>query len=92
MDRAEVYNVIDGERSYQEKVWGDKGERRTTPACRQISQHDPGQWMVFMEYYMGLAKAELTTKHGEEACLHMLRKVVALGVACFEQHGCPKRI
>jgi len=28
---------------------------------------------------------------GSEAALDMLRKVVGIGVRCFENHGCPKR-
>lgn len=40
---------------------------------------------------MSLARQELTTKEGVESALDMLRKAVALGVACFEQHGVPPR-
>lgn len=91
MERSKVYSVIDGERAYQEKVWGDNGERRTNPNSNQVAKHDVGQWMVFMDHYMSLAKEKLTTVHGHDEALHMLRKVVALGVACFEQHGVPYR-
>jgi hypothetical protein len=107
MNRDGIYQVIDGEREYQRKVWGQKGERRvnngvpgeteTHPVVwpdgrvTQEVNHSVGNWIVFMEHYLGLAKAELTLKDGHTAALEMMRKVVALGVACFEEHGVPPR-
>lgn len=95
MTRQDVYAAIDGERAYQETVWGPDGERRVAGVPQDgyanPSEHDVGSWMVFMDHYMNLAKAELSTKHGTGPALHQLRKVATLAVACFEQHGCPSR-
>jgi len=91
MKRIEVYQAIDTERAYQEKVWGDNGERRTNPETNQNSQHAVGNWMTFMEYYLRQAQDRLTTEHGHQGALDSLRKVAGLCVACFEQHGVPSR-
>lgn len=93
MKRHEIYERIDQERSYQDKVWGIGGERRAgesvTPG--EGPNHSVGNFIVFMEHYLNLAKQELSTKRGHHEALHQLRKVAALAVACFEQHCCPQR-
>lgn len=91
MTRSEVYAAIDGERAFQEKVWGKDGERRAKCLPGDGPEHAVGNWMVFMSRYMRKAEDAMSDVEGEETALDMLRKVVALGVACFEQHGCPLR-
>ncbi|MDE1971033.1 MAG: hypothetical protein KGI50_05680, partial [Patescibacteria group bacterium] len=73
--RSDVYKVLDGERDYQEKMWGDTGLRRTNLDTTQNSKHDVGEWMIFMQHYMNNAVMQLTLQHGPEAALHQLRKV-----------------
>lgn len=103
MTRSEVYKVLDGERAYQRKVWGEQGERRagadvtgelathpTDDGVPEVS-HSVGSWMIFIDQYLAQAKHDLTTKPGHTPALHQLRKVAALCVACFEQHGVPGR-
>jgi hypothetical protein len=82
MVRALVYDAIDGEREYQDGKWGGPGHD---------AGHGVGSFIVFMDEYLRRAKEKLTTVVGDEAALHELRKVAALAVACFEQHGCPSR-
>lgn len=91
MTRGEVNDVIAHERTYQDKVWGDQGERRTNPNTDQSSKHDVGEWMIFIDSYLEQAKKRLTHEHGTAGALDSLRKVAALCVACFEQHGVPYR-
>lgn len=102
MDRESVYSAIDGERAYQGSQWGLSGSRRggrdpqdgvyeAAPGLL-VPAHDVGTWVLYMEHYLDLAREELATKQGTEAGLHMIRKVAALSVACFEQHGCPPRL
>lgn len=101
MHRKNVYEVIDGERAYQDHVWGLHGTQRqgcnpqdgvhSNDAGEQVPSHDAATWLMYMEYYLAKAREEFTTKQGVTAGLHMLRKAVALGIACFEQHGVPPR-
>lgn len=76
-----VYQNIDRERDYQDKKWGDQNDRR----------HTPGDFIVFMQDYLTEAAHKASREHGWEPALDVLRKVVALGVACLEVRGCPPR-
>lgn len=78
MNRQVVYTILDEERVYQDKIWKGKS-------------HDLGNWIIYMEHYLNRAKKELSTETSDIPALHQLRKLVALGVACFEQHGVPSR-
>lgn len=98
MDRDDVYKVLDGEREYQEHQWGEHGVKRQLPAqgstnvaTESSPRHGVGEWLTYMEHYLAEARRELTTQHSHVPGLHMLRKAVALGIACFEQHGVPTR-
>lgn len=81
MDREEVYEIIDGERQYQDDKWGD--------------QHDAGHeveaYILYMEDYLREAREQVSRNRGTKLALDTLRKVVALAVACFEIHGVPPR-
>lgn len=86
--RAEVYQVLDGERAYQDTRWN-----RDTTATG--GQHESlADWLMYQRRYIALAEEALSTKGEPEAtqeALHMLRKVTALGVAAMEQLGAPRR-
>ena len=82
MDRKDVYKVIDGERTYQNV----KGELYN---WRPI--HSVGDYIVFMQGYLNAAIARGSKDSGWDSALEELRKVVALGIACFEQNGVPER-
>ena len=82
--RAEAYHAIDSERDYQAK-WGKK-------------PHETATFLTYMREY--LRRAELlstvlpdpeSNKFAGETDLDMVRKITALGVACMEQNGAPKR-
>jgi hypothetical protein len=91
--RAEVYAAIDSERAYQHsravKADGtDQGEH----------QHTTEEFVLYMEDYLHEARNQASrhwTPGGKtdpvSPALHTLRKVIALGVACMEQNGAPKR-
>lgn len=98
MKRAEIFAAIEAERIYQVEEWGANGRRRTLPADNVFAgesgaerSRTVGEFLTYMRHTLTKADAEATEKAGDEAALNMLRKVVALGVACFEQHGCPPR-
>ena len=78
MTRDEVFKIIDDERHYQEQKWGsDEGKSL-------------GDFLVYMEYYLRIAKDSYSTDKFEQTKT-FLRKAVAVGVAAMELHGVPKR-
>jgi hypothetical protein len=80
--RNYVYATLDKERAYQDRQHGGREHDR---------EHSVSDWISFMQDYLTDA-AELC-RHGEEKLAkEELRKVVALGIACFEVYGCPQRI
>ena len=83
--RGVVFRVIDQERDYQEKLWGN------TPSK---GKHEIGAFILFIEQYVDKAKDAITQfadPTGSDQALHQLRKVAALCVACMEQHGAAYR-
>ncbi len=88
MTRTEVYAAVDGEREYQDDRWGStlSGER-PGDGSRSVDE-----FVLYMEGYMREA-VQLASHYADKSkTLDVLRKVVALGVACFEQHGVPPRV
>ena len=81
MERSEVYLVVDGERDYQNRKWGTIDERP-----KQV-----GSWLTLMRHCLTKAESDWATSRGDESALDEIRKVVAVGVACMEQHGAVKR-
>lgn len=81
MNRDEVYAVIDGEREYQGFKWGSGHD----------IQHTIGDWIVYIRHHLNEAERAHATCTDDIETLNQLRKVVALGVACFEQCGVPAR-
>lgn len=78
--RKEVYDAIDVEREYQDKM--------------HHHGHSVLEFAVFMRTYLEELFSKAT--HGSDPmaknrALETIRKVVALGVACMEQHGAPHR-
>lgn len=80
--RGMVYKAIDSERNYQLKRWGVNGED---------AKHSVGDFLTYMDDYLSEAKHRASREDGDTGSLEVLRKVVALGVACMEQHGAPMR-
>ncbi len=76
MTRAEVYQAINSERSYQDKKWGGAEHDRFWNA---------GDWIVFMEVFLNKAKEEYASMDGNPSS--EIRKVAALAVACMEYCG-----
>ncbi len=88
--REQVYEAIDGERDYQ-------GSRWNADTTSSEGQHEVAAFILYMEEYLARARELASTladnetnENGEEG-LDFVRKVTALGVACMEQHGAPKR-
>ena len=87
VSREEVYGVIDGERAYQELRWSPA----TTPTggVRSVTE-----FLVYMKDYLDEAMNQVTRIADPQAsalALHTIRKIAAMGVACMEQNGAPRR-
>lgn len=88
--RAEVYSAIDSERAYQDKRRANEGET----IIGNNGDHTPEEYLLYMEHYMHLAREKASTVWGPDckpAVLEIIRKVTALGVACMESNGAPRR-
>jgi hypothetical protein len=86
-NRPEVYAALDGERDYQETRWN-----ANTTASKGL--HSVTEFLVFMRDYTEEALHVVSRNPEPEAsvaALHIIRKVAAMGVACMEQHGAPRR-
>jgi hypothetical protein len=86
--RDEVYEALNSERAYQAVRWSEA----TTESG---GRHDTvPEWIMYMEDYLAEAK-HIMSREGEPECtqkaLHIMRKVTALGVACMENLGAPRR-
>lgn len=81
MKREDVYKVIDGERNYQDSKWG-----RQTDLSKRTEN-----FIIYMQAYLNQAVNDITFNKGDQKALDSLRKVVGLGVACFEINGVPER-
>ncbi len=79
--RNEVYEVLDGERDHQDVQWPNH-------------RHTTYTFLTYMQDYLAEA---MRVANGvgpagdDEPTLHVVRKIAALGVACMEQNGAPRR-
>lgn len=86
IDRAVVYDVIDGERAYQDRGAGNAKRHENQPPVMT-----PGEYLLCMEEVFEQARAAWYKPDGSRVCLESVRKIAALGVACMEHHGAPPR-
>ncbi len=81
--REEVYTALDDERDYQDEKWHQH-------------IHTIEEWLVYMKDYLNEAFHQVsrvgTGTPEYLKSLDTIRKVTALGVACMEQNGAPRRI
>ena len=85
--RNEVFDVLDGEREHQRLRWG----YRQPDGGFVEPVHSVCDYVLYMQHYLSKAITAAATSPGNSAALEELRKVVALGVACFEQNGIVSR-
>ena len=87
MNRSDVYELIDGERDYQDAKWcSNRSSGEAGNGERTIDE--------FSLYILGYAQdAARLASHILDRNLKLaeIRKVAALCVACMEQHGAPER-
>jgi len=82
MDRKEVYNLIDGERVYQDTLPAHRtdGEPRTV-----------GDYLTMLDHYVRAAQDAWVLNAGNLQALDVIRKVAGICVHCIEDHGAPPR-
>lgn len=81
MERTAVYAAIDSERDHQDAKWGPPAEHL----------HEVGAWLELMEVHVRRGLEAWAGARGDDAALECVRKALAIGVACGEQHGLPPR-
>lgn len=79
-NRETIFTVINNEREYQDLKWK-----------KPAHLHEVESYILYMEHILQQAREAVTTQNGTYGALDHMRKVVALGMACFELHGCPNR-
>ena len=82
-----VFDAIASERAYQVRRWG----LRQWNGVFEEKKHSVGEFLVYIQDYLTEAFHAASREDGDDNTLESLRKVVAIGVACFEQHGVPMR-
>lgn len=75
--RQEVFSVVSDERVFQDRKWGTVEEH----------PHEVGSWLTIMRQLLNDAERAYMSQRGDIGALDEVRKVVAVGVACMEQHG-----
>jgi len=81
MDRSKVCAAIDTEREHQDRKWG----------TIQKHPHEVGGWLTLMRKLLTDAEKAWATHSNDYEALQEIRKIVAVGVACCEQHGVQTR-
>lgn len=80
--RAKVFGAIGTERHYQETKWGDLVDH----------PQSVGAYLTLMRVHLTRAENAWAGANHDFDALDCLRKVLAIGVACGEQHGMPSRL
>jgi hypothetical protein len=86
MERIHVYQILNGERDYQDDKWAEKNELNGIPdAGKSVSE-----WLGFIEYHINKAKT-CVYNIDQQGALAEMRKITALGVKAMEALDCPER-
>jgi hypothetical protein len=81
--RADVFDALDKERDFQDKIWDNHTEEG----------NNPSSWILWMEDYLNEARhlasrnSEAPGSDGRKRIMNVMRKVTAMGVACMEMNG-----
>ena len=82
MNQPDVFQALREERNYQLRRWGV----RQPDGTMHEQTHSISEFVVFMRDYYDKATSSLTHSFSRLGSLTNLRKLVALGIACIEQH------
>jgi len=81
MTRSRVFEAIDSERVHQDRKWGTIEQH----------PHEVGGWIILMRKLLADAEKAWSENATDYLALEEIRKVLAVGVACCEQHGVSMR-
>lgn len=79
--KKQIIDAIDRERDHQDRKWGELSERPMSV----------GHWLLVMEAELDEAKEGFVKTGMDSPALRELLQVVAVGIACLEQHGVVER-
>lgn len=82
-----IMAALKTERQYQVRRWGV----RQPDGTFQELPHSKEDFLLYMQDYLSEAIRQISRSGDEQPALETIRKVVTLGIACFEQHGVPER-
>lgn len=77
----DVLDSVHAERVFQNRKWGTIHQH----------PHEVGGYLTLMRKLLTEAEFAWSSQRGDEGALDEVRKVVAVGVACMEQHGAVPR-
>jgi hypothetical protein len=77
----DVLTALHDERVYQNRKWGTIEQH----------PHEVGGYLSLMRKLLRDAEDQWQSQRGDVGALDELRKVVAVGIACLEQHGAVPR-
>jgi hypothetical protein len=85
--REEAYRLIDGERDYQDKIWGNtaSGDREGD------GSRSEDEFALYIHGYSLKLVDQAATFGDAEAKMDIIRKIAGLCVAAMEQHETPER-
>ena len=87
MERLDVYQLIDGERDYQNNL---TAVRNWTAEERNPAQ-SVGDFITLLDVYVQRAQTAYADQPGNTAALDVIRKIAGIAVMCMEEHGAPPR-
>lgn len=73
----EVLSAVQDERVYQNRKWGTTDHH----------PHEVGGYLTIIRKLSADADAAWSSARGDIAALDEVRKIIAVGIACLEQHG-----
>lgn len=79
--RFDIWAAILNERNYQDEKWGHPDHH----------PHSIFEWIGIMEREIAEVKEAFFQRSADEEMLGEILQVVAVGVACMEQHGIVER-
>lgn len=82
MTRDEVYNLINGERSYQNNL---------PPHRSDGKDKSVGEYLTMLRHYLNAADSAWTVNRGDYEALDNIRKIAGISVRCMEEHETPPR-
>ena len=86
MTRAEAYQVIDTERTYQDDTY-NPAEKLSSGVTRQERDLDVTSHLVLLDEYVAKAKTAWLAKGDNKPSLKQIAKVAAIAVRALERAG-----